>query len=621
MNTPAPVADAPFRDTHFPSARMRVETRPDGTLIIEPVESLPPFVPNVPQAFIAQSKLCPDKTYLAERPTPGAPWRHLSYRETRLKMEAAAEWLLDRKIPRDRSLLILSGNSQSHAIMKFGAMSARVPVCPVSVNYALMGGDYGRLRHVIELIRPAVVFAEQTALFAAALDTLDFGDAVIVTDDPKLLKRDAIATAAVLATRATPAVARSIADLDPDEPSLYMLTSGSTSMPKAVIQTQRMLAANIAQGVHVLGATAGWNDVMLDWLPWNHVAGGTQMLGIALSGGTLYIDGGKPMPGLFDESIRNLKEIAVRYYSNVPAGYAMLADALESDADMRRMFFSQMNLLLYGGAGLPQSLYDRLQRLAVQTVGRRIFFTTGYGATESTSGCMAIYFHSEKVGIGLPMPGLRIKLIPSGDRYELRMFGPMVTPGYLRMPEKAKELFDDEGYLKIGDTTRFHDPADVHQGLAFAGRLAEEFKLATGAWVHGGALRAQIVQACGGLVADALVCGENQEYLGALLWPSLPACRRLLGVEAERLDPAELLAHPRVREAVRAALAAHNAANPGSSARISRCAWLLEPPSSNRHEISDKGTINQNIALRRRAAQVAALYAEPPRADVILISH
>jgi feruloyl-CoA synthase len=589
-------------------------------LLIEPVESLAAFVPNVPEAFIAQSMTCPDRTFLAERPTPGAPWRHLSYRDMRLRVEAAAEWLLQRQIPRDRSLLILSGNSQLHAILKFAAMSARVPVCPVSVNYALMGGDYGRLRHVIELIRPAVVFAEHTAVYKSALETLDFGDAVIVTDDPKLLKRDAIATATVLATRATPAVARSIARIDPDEPSLYMLTSGSTSMPKAVIQTQRMLAANIAQGMHVLGATAGWNDVMLDWLPWNHVAGGTQMLGIALSGGTLYIDGGKPMPGLFDESVRNLKEISVRYYANVPAGYAMLADALESDADLRRTFFSEMRLLLYGGAGLPQSLYDRLQRLAVQTVGRRIFFTSGYGATESTSGCMAIYFQSEQVGIGLPMPGLRIKLIPNGDRYELRMHGPMVTPGYLRMPEKSTELFDDEGYLRIGDTARFHDPDDIHQGLAFAGRLAEEFKLATGAWVHGGALRAQIVQACAGLVADALVCGENRDYLGALLWPSIPACRRLIGAEAERMELAEIVAHPRVREAVRAALAAHNAANPGSSARITRCAWLLEPPNSNAHEISDKGTINQNVGLRRRAPQVAALYAEPPRPDVILIS-
>jgi feruloyl-CoA synthase len=598
---------------------MKLERRADGVIIIEPVEPLQPYVANIPRGLAARAAQSPEKTYLAERPAPDADWVRQSYGETKRRADAFAQWLIERRIGRDRSVLILSGNSLLHAVVKYGAMAARIPVCPVSVNYALMGGDYGRLRHVIAMVKPAVVFAEQAALFAPALGAVDFGDAWVITDEPGRLERPAIAIRDVLSTPVTAAVAASIDAIDPDEASVYMLTSGSTSMPKAVIQTQRMISSNLAQGIQVLNDTAGWKDTMLDWLPWNHVSGAFTMMGVALTGGTLYIDAGKPLPGLFEQSIRNYKEIAVQYFTNVPAGYAMLADALEHDDELRRTFFSRMTLMLYGGAGLPQALYDRLQRLAVQTVGRRIFFTTGYGATETASGCMAIYFHTEKVGIGLPMPGLKIKLVPRGDRYELRMQGPMVTPGYLNMPEKSAAMFDEEGYFMIGDTARFHDPNDVQQGLAFAGRLAEEFKLATGSWVHGGLLRAQIVQAAGGLIADALICGEGREYLGVLAWPALAPCRRLIGAEAEHLDPAAVLRHEAVRAAIRAALQSHNQAHAGSSSRILRCKFLLEPPSANAHEISDKGTINQNVALRRRETEVERLYAPAVDPEVIVL--
>jgi len=619
MNSPVTITDVPYRETRFPSSAMALERRADGVLILEAVEPLQPHAASIPRGFAERAALSPDKTFLAERPAPGADWQRQSYGETKRRADAFAQWLIDRGIGRDRCVLILSGNSLLHAVVKFGAMAARVPLCPVSVNYALLGGDYGRLRHVVGMVRPAVVFAEQSALFAAALDTVDFGDAWVITDDPARLQRKAVAVRDVLETPVSAAVARSIEAIDPDEPAVYMLTSGSTSMPKAVIQTQRMITSNLAQGIQVLNETAGWKDTMLDWLPWNHVSGAFTMMGVALTGGTLHIDGGKPLPGLFAQSIQNHKEIAVQYYTNVPAGYAMLADALESDEALRRTFFSRMTLMLYGGAGLPQALYDRLQRLAVQTVGRRIFFTTGYGATETSSGCMAIYFHSEQVGIGLPMPGLSVKLVPRGDRYELRMKGPMVTPGYLGMPEKSAAMFDEEGYFMIGDTARFHDPADVQKGLVFAGRLAEEFKLATGTWVHGGVLRAQTVQASGGLIADALICGEGRDTLGLLAWPALTACRRLIGPDAESMELGNVVRHPAVRAAVVAALRSHNHSHPGSSTRITRCAFLLEPPSSNAHEISDKGTVNQNVALRRREADVERLYAEPAGAEVMIV--
>jgi len=609
--------EAPFRATNFPPADMRVERRANGTLVIEPVEPLQPFIPSLPRELAEWAERAPDRIYLAERPAPDSDWRRHSYAATRRDADAVAQWLLDRGIRRDRSVLILSGNSILHAVVKYGAMSARIPVCPVSTHYSLMGGDYGRLRHVISLVRPAVIFAEQAARYGAAIDALELADVLVLTDDPDRLRTPAVSIAEVLGTAPGPAVAASIAALDPDEASVYMLTSGSTSLPKAVIQTQRMITANLAQSRQVLGETAGWRDVMLDWLPWNHVSGACTQMGVMTSGGTLYIDGGRPMPGLFEQSVRNLKDVQVQFYTNVPFGYAMLADALEADRELREKFFSRMRLLLYGGAGLPRPLYERLQQLAVDTIGHRILFSTGYGATETSSGCMAIYFHTEDVGIGLPMPGLRLKMVPLGDRFELRMQGQMIGRGYLDMPEKNAEVFDDEGYFCIGDTARFHDPSEVRKGLVFAGRLAEEFKLATGTWVSAGHLRAQVVQACDPLVVDALICGEGRNYLAALAWPRIDACRKIAGADST-LSPTDVLAHPAVREKILAGIGTHNARQPASSTRIRRFAFLAEPPSVDGHEVSDKGTINQPLALRRRAADVERLYADPPAADILV---
>lgn len=589
----------PFRQTFFPSAEMRVERRADGVVLLTPVLPLAEYVPNVPAELARWAARQPQHLYLAERPAPGAPWRRQTYADMKRDSDAVAQWLLARRIEPGRSVLILSGNSIAHATLKYGAMAARVPGCPVSTNYALMPGDFGRLRHVVSLVRPAVVFADSAARYKRALETLDFGDAVVVTDDPAQLARPAVAWRELLATPVTPAVAASIAAIEPDEPTAYMLTSGSTSLPKAVIQTQRMLASNLAQGRQVLGETAGWNDVMLDWLPWNHVSGAYTLLGTLTSGGTLYVDGGRPMPGMFEESLRNLKEVAPKFYVNVPFGYSMLADALEKDAELRQRFFGNVRLALYGGAGLPQALYDRFQQLAVDTIGERIFFTTGYGATETSSGCMAIYFPTEAVGIGLPMPGLTTKLVPDGERYEVRLRGPMITPGYLGNAEANRGIFDDEGFYRTGDTAQFHDPDDVGKGLKFAGRLAEQFKLATGTWVSGGKLREALLEALSPLVSDLLVCGENLDYLAVLVWPK----------------PREGVADLPTELAAR--LATYNRGR-GSSERVERIALLTEPPSVDQHEVSDKGTINQRVALARRAADVARLYAAQPGAGVIL---
>lgn len=595
---------------------MRVELRGDGTRYIEPELRLAEFRPSLPLELAERAAATPDRTYLAERPAPGADWLRCSYREMKSGADAVAQWLLELGVPRDRSLLILSGNSIAHAMVKYGALAARVPVCPLGASYTI-GSDPTRLRHAIALTRPAVIFAEHGAACARTLAGLGPVDALFVTDDPARLGRPATALREVLDTRPDARVPASIAAIDPDEPCCYMMTSGSTGAPRAVIHTERMIGANLAQGRQVLGAAAAWDEIMVDWLPWSHVAGTYTQMGVLVSGGTLYIDSGRPLPGQFGPTLANLREIPVPFYTNVPAGFALLAEALATDAALRATFFSRLRLLLFGGASLPQALYERLQQLAVATVGARIFCSTGYGATETTSGCMSIWFPAERVGIGLPMPGLQLKLVPlDGDRYEVRMKGPMITPGYLGAPEQNAGLRDEEGWFRIGDTARFHDPADLQQGLVFAGRLSEEFKLATGAWVAAGNLRLQLLEATDPLVADLFICGEDWDAVGVLAWLRPDACRRALGVGAPE-DPVLLAADPRLRALLHARIEQHNRSHAGPSQRVGRLAVLTEPPNAAHYELSDKGTVNQAAARQHRAADVATLYADPPGAAVL----
>lgn len=598
-------ASAPFRATQFPSAAMHIERRIDGTLIVTPKLPLAPYVWNLPAELARRAALHPEHIYLAERQDgPSSPWYRASYAEVNARVRAVASWLLRQRFGGERTLLILSGNSIHHAVFKYGAMAARVVACPVSPNYGLMGGDFSRLKHVISLIRPAVVFCERSASFKQALESVDFGDATIITDSPAQLSRivgngEVIAIAEVLATSIEDSVDESVAALDPDATALLMLTSGSTSLPKAVMQTLRMLGSNIGQGRQVLGETAGWGHVMVDWLPWSHVSGAVTKMGVLVSGGTLYIDGGKPAPGLFEHSLRNIAEVMPQFYINVPFGYAMLVEALEEDAQLRERFFRNLRLALYGGAGLPQALYDRFQALAVATVGERIFFTTGYGATETAAGCMSIYFPTEQVGIGLPMPGLTLKLVPNTDRFEVRLKGPMITSGYLGQGDRNRELFDDEGFYRTGDAAQWHDPDDETQGLKFAGRLTEEFKLANGTWVKAGHLRAVLLEILAPLVSDLLLCGENRTHLALLLWAKAPVPDALEMEISRRLEKFN--------------------AGRGSSEYIAAFALLAEPPRSDAHEVSDKGTINQRVALARRSVDVERLYAPGPQKEIVIL--
>jgi feruloyl-CoA synthase len=600
------LGSVPFRQTDFLPVDLAVERRADGAIVLRSRIALQEFEPCLPRVLAVQAQRLGEKPYLVQRQGPQRAWTPHSYQQTKRDTDAIAQWLLNRGIARDRPILLLSGNSIAHALVKFGGMAVGVPACPVSANYGLMDSNFTRLRHVVQLTRPGVIFVENAKPFARALEQVDFGDALVLTATPEDAPPGAASLKDALATPVTSAVAERIAALRGEDHAAYMLTSGSTGPPKAVVQTYANIAANIAQALQTIGAAAGWSGTTMDWLPWNHVSGAFGKMLTMVAGGTLYIDEGKPVPGpMWQESLRNLREVPGSYYVNVPLGYQLLVEALEADEDLRRTFFRDLRVLLYGGAGLPQPIYERLQQLAISTIGKRLMLISAYGSTETTSGCLAIHFETDKVGLGVPMPGISVKLVPVDTRYEVRIAGPVVTPCYLRDPQRTAESRDEEGYYRMGDLAVFHDPERPDQGLAFAGRLAEEFKLGSGTWVSGGQLRAELLRRLAPLVDELVLCGEGYTSISVLAWPNR-ATLESKGTETLRREIGERLA-------------AHNAANPGASTSVRRMLLLQEPPNAGAHELSDKGTVNRSAVLARRAADVERLYAERADADVIKV--
>jgi feruloyl-CoA synthase len=608
-----------YRDNTLPEVRLDVSEYADGTLVLKSLHELVEFDPVIARNFFAQVKRQPDKTLYAQRQRLAdgkrGDWRRLSFKEAGQQVESIAQWLLDQGLkPRD-TVLLMSGNSINHALLRLGCLAAGVCACPISMNYGLAGGGFTRLKYVVELVKPKVIFAEDSAAYGPALQAIAGTGRIVVTSDPAASGVNAVAMDTLLHHPATAAVQEGLKNADPDEHAVYVLTSGSTGMPKAVIQNQRMLATNLFQAYQTLASMSGWDDVMLDWLPWSHVSGAFNLLAAAVFGGSLYIDEGKPAPGLFEETLRNLREISVPYFCNVPAGFAWLVEALEADAELRQNFYRKLRMVLYGGAGLPQPILDRLQKMAIAETGHRIFMTTGYGATETASGCMAIYFDTDKVGIGLPMPGLEVKLVPNGDRYEIRLRGDNIMPGYLHNPEATARAFDEEGFYRTGDAARFHVEGDPAQGLYFAGRLNEEFKLNTGTWVYAGQVRARVVEALAPAISDLLLCGLGQDYLAVLGVPSLAGLREIAGEPKATL--AELVAHPKVVQHIQIQLQAHNRAFPASSTSIRRFAFMREAPNAAKHELSDKGSLNQAIAADNRPGEISELYADSPSGEII----
>ena len=611
-----------FRKNKWLERDIAVERRPDGVIILKSRIPLKQYAKHIPASLAKWAAEQPDRIWLAQRGGADRQWRKLSYGEAKRTVDALTQGILDLGLEPGRPVAILSGNSIEHALMTQAAMQARHPAAPISPAYSLISQDHVKLKYLFDLIKPALVMVQDGPAFEKALKALDLDGVTVVHVARACEGIKSVALADLAATPVTGDVEDSIAKITPETVGKLLFTSGSTGMPKAVINTQAMMCANAAMMMQVRPRDPDAPQATyLDWMPWNHTMGGNALFNpVLIEGGALYIDDGRPMPGMIEETLRNLREISPTYYANVPAGYAALAAAMEKDDALCRSFFKNLSLMAYGGARLPDDLYDRMQALAVRATGERLVFYTGWGSTETGPTSTGTYWDTERVGlIGLPFPGVELKMIPAGSKYELRLRGVNVTPGYFGQPDLTAAAFDEEGFYCIGDAGVFVDPNDPVQGIIFAGRVVEDFKLTTGTFVHVGSLRTDAIAAATPVVQDALVAGQDRPFVGLLAWPNLHACRQIVG------DPdasyGDVVKHPDVLACLKSGLQAHNKSTEGaSSMRVARAMLMTEPPSIDGNELTDKGYINQRAGLERRAALVERLYADHPAADVIILN-
>ncbi|QCI65162.1 feruloyl-CoA synthase [Phreatobacter stygius] len=608
----------PLRPIQFGSPTVDVEHRPDGVMLLRPREPLAAYPERLSDRLDHWAAAAPDRVFLAERAGETA-WRSVTYATARAKARAIAGALLERGLSPERPLMILSGNGIDHGLMALAALYAGIPVCPVSPAYSLVSKDFGKLRHAVGLLTPGLVFVDKAAAYATAIDATVPAGTEVVAATGEIAGRAVTPLAALLARADDARVEAARAAVHSGTIAKFLLTSGSTGMPKAVINTQRMLCANQVMLRETLAFLKHEPPVIIDWLPWNHTFGGNHNVGLVLfNGGSLYIDDGKPTPDGIAATVRNLREIAPTVYFNVPKGYEALVAYLSADASLRRSFFSRLNCLFFAGASLARHVWDALDQIAIAETGARIPMLTGLGATETAPFCMSVTPQTSRSGhVGLPVAGNEIKLVPSGNKLEVRVRGPNVTPGYWRQQEMTEKAFDEEGFYKFGDALKPVDPTDFSKGFDFDGRIAEDFKLATGTWVSVGPLRAQIIAACAPLVRDVVIAGIDRQDLSAIVILDLDGVRaaspHLSGVS----DLAAITADPALRAAVQARLAAMAASASGSATRVVRAILMDVPPSIDRGEITDKGSINQRAVLECRQALVEDLYAPVPSARVI----
>ncbi|MFN0177934.1 MAG: feruloyl-CoA synthase [Gemmatimonadales bacterium] len=605
------------------------ELRPDGTVLLRSPVPLGGYPDSICHYLDHWAAAAADRPFLLERSADGG-WAGVTFGAARDVVRRLAAGLLARGLSSERPLVILSDNSVEQGILTLAGMLVGVPVVPVSPSYSLVSTDHAKLGRIVTLVQPGMVFAEDGARYRPALAAIrPIHDGVEVVGSRSVEAGGSIRVADLAAAadvgaghgaargdgaagvdRAT--VDRAARAVGPDTIAKLLFTSGSTAEPKGVINTQRMLSANQQARAQVWPFLADHPPVIVDWLPWSHTFGGNHNFNLVLrQGGTLYIDGGRPAPPLFAQTVANLREISPTVYFNVPRGFDMLVSALRADRSLRENFFRRLQVIFYAAAALPQHLWEALEELALDTAGEAVPMVSAWGSTETAPMVTDCHFQASRSGvIGIPAPGCELKLVPNGDKLEVRVRGPNVTPGYWRRPDLTASQFDEEGFYRIGDAVRLVDPERPEQGLLFDGRVAEDFKLDSGTWVNVGMLRVRAIEALAPVAQDIVVTGHDRSEVGFLVFPNVAACRALAGDLAGDAPVERALAHSAVRDQVREGLAALKGMGGGSSMFATRAMLLAEPPSIDGGEITDKGYLNQRAVLDRRAALVERLHQE-----------
>ena len=619
MSSIAVQSRAPLRPVRLGAADVAVERRSDGPILMRSPHPLPAYPRTLTERLAHWATAAPDRVFLAQRGKGGA-WRTVTYAETYVAVRAIAAALLERGLDADRPVAILSGNDIEHALLGLAAMRAGIPYAPISVPYSLLSQDFGKLKAIVEMLTPGLVFAANGAAFARAIAAaLPHGVEVVVTNDPPA-GRETTSFAQLIKASVTADVETAHARVMPDWPAKILFTSGSTGQPKGVENTHRMICANQAMIRAGLAFLADEPPVIVDWLPWNHTFGSNHNFGLVLdNGGSLYIDEGKPLPGAIEATVRNLRDIAPTIYFNVPKGFEMLLPYLAAEPALRKTFFSRLKVMFYAGAALAQHVADAYEELAVHTTGERILFMSSLGSTETAPAALSCNWDCDRVGnVGLPLPGVELKLVPREGKLEARLKGENIMPGYWRAPALTADAFDEEGFYKIGDALKFTDPNDPAAGMLFDGRLAEDFKLATGSWVSVGPLRAAFIAHFAPLVRDVVLAGADRNEVTALIFPDLDACRKIAARLPADASAPLLLADQDVMEAFARLIDTFAAASTGASSRVTRAVLLAEPPSLDIGEMTDKGSINQRAVLAHRSGIVEELYAAVPAPRVIV---
>jgi feruloyl-CoA synthase len=616
---PAATSDAPLRPISFGDPAVSIERRDDGTIYLRPKKALGEYPARLTDRLHHWAIAEPNRIFMAERDKSGG-WRQITYAQLLASSRRIASGLLARDLSADRPVVILSGNSIDHALVAFGALYAGIPFCPVSPAYSLVSKDYGKLGYLMSLLTPGLVFADDAGKFADALSANVSDQIEIAASHGAVPGRQVTMLGDLLASAEHPGLDAAHDAIGPDTVAKFLLTSGSTGNPKAVINTQRMICANQVMLRETMSFLKDEPPVIVDWLPWNHTFGGNHNIGLILyNGGSMYLDAGKPVSGGIEETVRNLREISPTVYFNVPKGYESLLPYLRDDRELRKKFFHRLHAMFFSGAAMSPFVWSSLDELGMQETGYRVPMLTGLGATETAPFFMSVNPRTSRSGhIGLPVPGNEAKLVPSEGKLEVRARGPNVTPGYWRQPALTAKAFDDEGFYKFGDALKPADPDDLHAGFDFDGRIAEDFKLASGTWVSVGPLRARLIAACAPLVRDVVIAGINRDEISALVILDLDGCR-LINPTLPPDDLTLTASDPLIRDAFSERFRKFLATSTGSSTRITRAILIDTPLSIDHGEVTDKGSINQRAVLDHRTRLIDELYSPAPPAHVITL--